>query len=289
MSSAVMPPAPPLSENQKVALISLLADEDPGIHQMVRGKLIGYGTTALTWLRPYALVDDPILRARVREIIQYIQRQANDNSFLCFCLNSREDLDLEEAVGLLAQARYPEANFDAYAALLDEYADEIGARISAERSGDRVLEVINQFLFRDLGFTGNEKYESDPANCYLNYVMDKRTGNPISLCTVYLLIARRLRLPVTGIGLPGHFVCRYQSPTREVYVDAFYGGKFLTKADCIRFLIQTNHGLHEGYLAPVTPRRMLLRMCSNLQQTYLHLEKMDDASRVKRYLVALSS
>jgi regulator of sirC expression with transglutaminase-like and TPR domain len=118
--------------------------------------------------------------------------------------------------------------------------------------------------------------------------VDRRTGNPISLCAIYLFIVRRLKLPVTGIGMPGHFICRYQSTTKEIYIDAFRRGRFWTKADCIKHLLNNNHGLQEGYLTPVTSRRMLLRMCASLHQTYANLEMTEEANRMQRYLVALA-
>jgi regulator of sirC expression with transglutaminase-like and TPR domain len=118
--------------------------------------------------------------------------------------------------------------------------------------------------------------------------VDRRSGNPLSVCCVYLFLARRMRLPIVGIGLPGHFICRYQSSTREIYIDVFRGGKFCTKADCIKHLLQSHHGLQEGYLSPVSSRRMLLRMCANLHQTYSTLEMAEESSRMQRYLVALA-
>ena len=113
-------------------------------------------------------------------------------------------------------------------------------------------------------------------------------GNPISLCLVYLLLASRLQLPVTGIGLPGHFVCRYQSSSAEIYIDPFNRGKLLTKGDCIQYLLQSNYSVREDYLTPVSPRRLLLRVCGNLHQFYLHLEQNESAIRLQRYLVALA-
>jgi regulator of sirC expression with transglutaminase-like and TPR domain len=161
-------------------------------------------------------------------------------------------------------------------------------RIDFLSEAEQILSAINQYLFGDLGFTGNEQYGDNPESCYLNRVVDDRAGNPISLCAIYLFIARRLRLPVAGIGLPGHFICRYQSTTKEIYIDAFRRGKFWTKADCIKHLLNTNCGLQDGYLSPVSPRRMLLRMCANLHQTYANLEMAEETTRMQRYLVALA-
>jgi regulator of sirC expression with transglutaminase-like and TPR domain len=118
--------------------------------------------------------------------------------------------------------------------------------------------------------------------------VDRRTGNPISLCAVYLLLGRRLRLPLAGIGMPGHFLCRYQSATEALFVDAFNHGKLLSRVDCVKYLQQTSHGFHETFLAPISSGRTLLRMCSNLHQIYSHLELREETARFQRYLVALA-
>jgi regulator of sirC expression with transglutaminase-like and TPR domain len=280
--------SPALPESQRAALVSLLVDEDPAIYEIVRNKILSYGTAACDWLRPHALSADPVMRRRCQEILNRLARGSGDDRFLDFCLHHGEELDLETAVFLLAQTQYPDANTEAYRALLDNWAGELRERIDFRGGAERILGEINQYLFGELGFTGNPHYGDHPENGYLNRVVDRRTGNPISLCAIYQFVARRLHLPVAGIGLPGHFICRYQSSRAEVYIDAFRGGKFWTKGDCIRYLIQTNHGLQEGYLAPVTPRRMLLRMCANLHQTYSQLEMVEEATRVQRYLVALA-
>ena len=174
-------------------------------------------------------------------------------------------------------------------AVVDTAANELRTRIQPTISPQQQLLVMNQYLFSDQGYRGAQRYESDPENCYLNRILERRTGNPIGLCAVYLFLCRRLGLPVAGIGLPGHFVCRFQSATLELYIDCFNQGRFLTKGDCIRHLHATNHGLHEGYLAPVSTRRILMRMCANLQQTYLQTDNLEEAGRVKRYLVALAN
>lgn len=277
-----------LSDSQRVALISLLSDEDPGVYDTVRSKLLSFGTEVIDWLRPCTISNDPLLRRRAQRIIMNLERKTADEQFLTFCVSRGEDLPLEQGVWQLAKTQYPEINVSAYEALLDAYAAVLRTRINFMGDADEVLETFNRYLFHELNFTPNEANYYDPDNSYLNRVMDKRTGNPISLCTIYLLVARRLKLPVTGIGLPGHFVCRYQTSTAEVYVDAFNRGKLLTKADCIKYLLHTHHGLEEGYLAPVTPRRILLRMCANLHQIYLHNEQADETARFQRYLVALA-
>jgi len=277
-----------LPQTQRAALISLLVDDDPAIYQVVRQKLLSYGQTGCDWLKPYRLSSDPVMRRRASEIVAFHARQENDHHFVGFCLRNGEDLNLEEAVGLLARTHYPEMNLEAYGALYDSWVGELRERFSTTDPPERLLGTINKYLFEELGFSGSEQYGYDPECCYLNRIVDKRVGNPIGLSAIYLFLAKRLQLPVTGIGLPGHFICRYQSSTKEIYIDCFRKGIFLSKADCIKYLLQANYGLADGHLSPVTPRRMLLRMCANLHQTYGHLEMTEEAARVKRYMMALT-
>jgi regulator of sirC expression with transglutaminase-like and TPR domain len=278
----------PLSESQKSALLKLLTDDDIAVYHTIRGKILSYGPSAGDWLRPHTLSSDPVLRRRANELVQYLARQEADNRFLSFCLSQGEDLDVEEGAWLLSRTQYPDINMAAYQALFDSYAGDLRERIDFGASPEGILASINQYLFTELGFVGNESNYYDPDNSYLNRVVDRRTGNPISLCLVYLFIARRLKLPIVGIGMPGHFLIRFQSSTGELFIDAFNRGKLLSKADCIKYLLHTSHGFQEGYLAAVSPRRVLLRVCSNLHQIYAQLELPEETARLQRYIVALA-
>jgi len=280
---------PALSDRQKVAMLSLLADEDPAVSEPVRARIIAHGPAAAVWLREHALSNDSLLRRRVREILRHFERQSADSAFLGFILSHGDDLDIEQAAWLLARTEFPDINVDGYRAWLDQMAAGLFEWIDYRCEPDQIIGVINAYLFEELGFVGNEKNYYEPGNSYLNRVLDRRTGNPINLALVYLLLARRLRLPITGIGMPGHFVCRFQSTTTEWYIDVFNRGRLLTKSDCVKFLLQSSQGYHESHLAPVTQRRMLLRICMNLHHIYVQNEDHDRATRFQRYLVALSN
>lgn len=277
-----------LSETRKAAFLKLLADDDPIVYQEIRQRILSIGPRAVEWLRPHTLSRDPALRRRTQELVLRFDRQAADTFFLAFCLKQGQELDLEQGAWMLAQTQYPDINVEGYRALLDSYAADIADQWSKDADPEEVLSQFNSYLFGELGFLGNHENYYDPDNSYLNRVLDRRTGNPINMSLVYLLLARRLRLPITGIGLPGHFICRYQSSSTELYIDAFDKGKLLTKADCVQYLLQGNYSVRDDYLAPVSPRRMLLRICGNLHQIYLHLPEAEAATRIQRYLVALA-
>jgi len=276
-----------LSESKRAALITLLTDDDPAIYQTVRAQLLSYGPGICDWLRPLTLHSDPRLRRRVIELIRYHGSQAAHQRFLEFCQRAGENVDLEAGIGLMARTRYPEINLEGYSALLDEWAAALSKPLAGRTEPSRVLEEVNRHLFDQLGFVGNEQYGLDPDCSHFNKIIDRRTGNPIGLCVVYLLVSRRLRLPVAGIGLPGHFICRHQSATREIYIDCFRRGAFLSKGDCVKYLMQARSESLDTSISPVSNRRILLRMCVNLLNTYRRLEMEEDAARVQAYVQAL--
>lgn len=284
------PPAQGIAskERERKALLNLLGDEDPMVYEAVRQRIVSLGPEVCVWLKPHTLSGDPQVRRHSLTIIRHFAKREADREFLLFCLHKGDDLDLEQGTLMLARTAYPEINFDAYHALLDTFAETIAPKLKPNLTPRELLSVINHHLFKELGFRGDEETYFDPKNSYLNQVLDRRKGNPISLCLVYLLIARRLKLPIAGIGLPGHFVCRYQSSMDSVYIDAFDQGRLLTKADCVQFLLHSAFGLHEQFLTPVSSRRMLMRLCGNLHQSYLHLDAKEDALRMQGYLAALS-
>jgi regulator of sirC expression with transglutaminase-like and TPR domain len=286
-SIAHSPSSAPLSEGEQRALLLLLADEDPQVYRTVRHRILAEGDSALRWLKPARLSDDALQRRRATEIVRHITMRHADDRFLAFCLNSGEDLDLEEGIFLLAQTQYPDISISGYNAILDDYAADLRERLDFGAAAAQMIAGINEYLFKLQTYHGNEANYYEPENSYLNKVIDRRKGNPISLCIIYLLLARRLHLPITGIGMPGHFLCRFQTPTEELFIDAFNSGKVLTKGDCVKYLLHTRDGFKEAYLAPITNRRTLLRVCSNLHQIYSQQTRKNDIARFQRYIVAL--
>jgi regulator of sirC expression with transglutaminase-like and TPR domain len=276
-----------LTPSKRDALITLLADDDVAIYQAVRSRLLDYGPAICDWLRPFTLSADPKLRRRATELLTFHARNAAHQRFLDFCQKMGESGDLEMGAGLLARTRFPEVNQSGYSAILDDWADTLRTTLSGLTESGEILGEMNRHLFDRLAFSGNEQYGLDPDCVYFSKILDRRTGGPIGLCLVYLLLARRLQLPVTGIGLPSHFICRYQSSTREIYVDCFRRGAFLSKGDCVKYLLQARHEAVDGGLSPVSNRRMLLRMCVNLLHTYRRLEMDEEAARLQTYVQTL--
>ncbi len=278
----------PRAAQQQAALIKLLADEDPAVYEAVRDKIISLGSDTQIWLKPCQHSSDPLLRRHAQDLVRHFDRETADTRFMAYSLQDEDKLDLEKGALLLAATQFPEINPAAYSALLDGFAGEIREWLAQGDQQQNRLVRINEYIFGTLGFTGNMENYYDPDNSFLNCVLDRRTGNPVSLCIVYILIARRLGLPVTGVGLPGHSVCRYLSASEEIFIDAFNLGKLLTRKDCIEHLNRCKHEVREEYLSPMSARRLLARMCGNLEQIYVESQQDEAAARVQRYLFALT-
>jgi regulator of sirC expression with transglutaminase-like and TPR domain len=201
------------------------------------------------------------------------------------------DLDLGRAALLIARAEYPRLEMEHYLRRLDALADSIGPEVALEADPLRRVAALNRFLFVTEGFRGNTEQYYDPRNSFLNDVLDRKMGIPITLSTVYLEVARRLHLPVLGVGFPGHFLVKYVLSDREILIDPFHRGAILTEADCRRRLQEMTDGsleLRAEHLRSVTKRQILARILANLKHIYLRARNFPKALRVIDLLVVAS-
>jgi regulator of sirC expression with transglutaminase-like and TPR domain len=156
-------------------------------------------------------------------------------------------------------------------ALLDTMADEVRDRLPVEDYPLRTLKVLNQYLYEELGFRGDQTDYHSPQNSFLNDVIDRRMGIPITLALVYLSLAQRIAFPMEGIALPGHFLIRPVQSEMAIFVDAFNQGEILFEQDCetlLHKMFGDRIAMREQFLAPATNRQFLARMLTNLKATY---------------------
>ncbi|MBD2327718.1 transglutaminase-like domain-containing protein [Alkalinema sp. FACHB-956] len=180
---------------------------------------------------------------------------------------------LERAALYIAQEEDPTLNVEEYLYTLDRMAEAVQVRLPDTWYPLKVIQTINQYLYDDLGFSGNQSDYYDPRNSYLNQVIDRRLGIPITLSLVYLAIAKRIHFPMVGIGFPGHFLIRPVVGEMDLYVDAFNRGEVLFKDDCAVLLGQAenpNFRVDPNWLTPVSNRQFLARMLVNLKATYIN-------------------
>jgi len=192
--------------------------------------------------------------------------------FAAIVSKADEAMNLAEAALLIAQERYPDLDIGAYLGRLDRMADGVGKRLWGKDDPHSRLEALKRYLFDSLGFRGNVEEYDDPRNSFLNEVLDRRTGIPISLSVVYLEVGWRMGLPLQGVGFPGHFLVKYVDSNGEIVIDPFGRGEALTVEDCQSRLDRVYGGrlqFQPSFLAAVAKRQILTRMLTNLKGIYL--------------------
>jgi regulator of sirC expression with transglutaminase-like and TPR domain len=201
---------------------------------------------------------------------------------------SDRDIDLARAALYISQTAYPGLDVDSQLRLLDEMAEQVAKRLPESRYPLLVIRTINDYLYGDLGFTGNNSNYYDPRNSFLNDVLARRTGIPITLALVYLEIARRIGFPMIGIGMPGHFMIRPDFEDSEIFIDTFNHGEILFAEDCRQKLMniyqQKIPALTAALVPPVTKRQFIARMLNNLQVIYLDRGELARAMVIKNLL-----
>jgi regulator of sirC expression with transglutaminase-like and TPR domain len=201
-----------------------------------------------------------------------------------------EQINLERAALYIALEEYPTLEIDVYLNRLDAMAAEVQQRLPLEFYPLRTLQVINQYLYQEVGFAGNTAAYYDPRNSFLNDVIDRRTGIPITLSLVYLGISARIGFPMVGIGMPGHFLIRPTVGEMEVFVDAFHQGEILFPEDCrdrMAQLFQQPITLRSEFLEPITARQFLARLLTNLKMIYLDHKNLRKALAASERIVLL--
>ncbi|MEM6450273.1 MAG: tetratricopeptide repeat protein [Cyanobacteria bacterium P01_D01_bin.105] len=189
-------------------------------------------------------------------------------------------INLAAAALYIAQEDYWEMDASQYLERLDEMAREVRSRLPKGRYPLKVIKVINEYLFEELKFSGNSTDYYDPDNSHLNCVLDRRLGIPITLSLVYLEIAKRLRFPMVGVGIPGHFLIRPVVDEMTVLVDPFHAGETMFLEDCKERFHQQFGGeatWKDEFLSGVFPKAFLARMLTNLKVIYLNNESFSKA------------
>jgi regulator of sirC expression with transglutaminase-like and TPR domain len=191
-------------------------------------------------------------------------------------------LDLARAALFIASEEYTGLDILRYVAKLEVMAAAVRPAVTTTDDPTLKIEYLSAYLFEERGFRGNAEEYYDPRNSFLNDVVDRKLGIPITLSIIYMEVGRRVGMPLLGVGMPGHFIMKYAELEEDIYIDPFNKGRILSRQACEE-LIQQLYGepvpFHETFLAPVSKKQILARMLMNLKAIYI---------QTKDYLKALS-
>ena len=194
-----------------------------------------------------------------------------DKEFSQLASLADERIDLAHGALLIARAAYPDLNESLYLERLDRMAASAKLDMTADSEPEDIITRLNDILFEQERFRGNRENYYDPDNSFLNRVLDRKKGIPITLSLIYIEVARRLGLDVRGIGLPGHFITALYHSSGEIFIDPFNRGEIRTVDECLQ-IVRTYMGnavapdLH--WLQPIGRKDLLVRMLRNLKLIY---------------------
>jgi regulator of sirC expression with transglutaminase-like and TPR domain len=200
-------------------------------------------------------------------------------------------VDVARAALLIACEEYPHLEPSRYLSRLEQMAGAVRRRLARGTGAGEAVQALNEYLFAEEGFRGNEQDYYDPRNSFLNDVLDRRVGIPITLSTVYMEVAQRAGVGASGVGLPGHFIVRVFSDGTELLVDPYHGGLRLSPEDCQERLDRIYGGrlrVDSAMLAPCGRKTMLARMLRNLKAIYLKTGDHERALRVLDLLLQVN-
>ncbi len=201
--------------------------------------------------------------------------------------NSEAEPDLLKAALLIAAMDNDEVEPDGYVELVNKMAEEIRSSFSAQSTEAEQLETLNKMMFKEFGFHGAVFEYNTRSSSYMNEVIDDREGLPIALSVLYMEVARRVNLKVVGVGLPGHFVVRFEpkSPgAKPQLIDVFNKGQSLDNDDATRLVTGRGYPMRPEFLEAQQPKQIIQRMVTNLLAL---AEQTRDDDRVLRYLELL--
>jgi regulator of sirC expression with transglutaminase-like and TPR domain len=276
----------PLTSVELPSLIKLLDDESDFVYENVKERLIYHGDNSINFIKEYADLNDPLTLMRANEIISTINFDQLFEKFGRLKMENNKDL-LEEAVFLISMYGYPDINIENYKMILDKMAMDIEKRVDdrgyIDHTSVDTINIINEYLFVERGFYGNSDNYYDPDNSYINKVLDKKIGIPVSISVLYILLAKRLNLPIFGVNLPSHFIIKYQDSTEEFFIDPFNKGIVISRDEVIQFLeklgLDEEEFNHIPYLKIAEDKEIIKRVLANLLNVF---EKDKDEMKIEQ-------
>lgn len=235
------------------ALVSLLEDDDPEVFKHVESKLYDLGEEVVPYLEEkWENTLDLDFQSRIEDVIHMILfKKLQDGLKLWKEKNSD---DLLELLWLISTYQYPDLTLEEIKTTIEQLYYNVWSQFKDDLAPMDQVKILNHVLFSQEKFSANTKNFHNPANSMINRVLESKKGNPLTLGSIYLLVAQRLDLPIYGVNLPNLFVLTYKVKDYQFYINAFNKGIIFTKEEINQYLDQLN----------ITPSDIFYEPCDNL-------------------------
>ena len=275
-----------ISKSEIESLLLLLEDPDAFIQESVQNRLSELGENVVPILDEYRLkVKSLEEKTKVSNIIHRLTfdtLKADFHEFLDEGLKNREDL--EKAAFILARFGNPTLRGNEYSKKLDHFAKIVEPTICYRFDELRKMKQLIKFVFEDLNFGGDNEDYHNPNNCYIDQVINRRKGLPISLSMVVMFLARRLEMPFFGVNMPIHFMLNYIGEKKEMLIDAYDGGAIVTYDQCYFFLKKNKIDPKPDHFRIASDLEILARCIRNLIHSYERKQELDKVEDLKTLL-----
>lgn len=275
-----------LTHGELNALVSLLDDSDGEVKNHVRNKIISLGTEIIPFLeQKWETTFNPEIQKEIEELVHDLQFSLLKNRLEDW--KNKADHDLLTGLWIVNTYQYPDLDFAKLNAEMHQIYFEVWTAFKNDLQPYEQIKIINSVLFNTLRFSANTKNFHSPGNSMISTVLDTKRGNPISLCAIYLLVAKKLGLPIYGVNLPNLFVLSYKSKDITFYINAFNKGLIFSRKDIFNYLDHLKIEPRDEFFEPCETKQIILRTLRNLAQSFEKLGETEKFEEVQEMIAIL--
>jgi regulator of sirC expression with transglutaminase-like and TPR domain len=281
------------------SLISLIDDQDKGVYELVQGQIIDLGKDVLPFLdKAFDESDSELMSARLKNLIGQLN-----------LIKTREDIrdwkqhnsrNLYEGLSILAKFQYPKLAIEKITQSINKIRQELWLEVNDNMTALEKVRILNHLFFEIHMFRGDSKDFFAPENSFLNDVIIRKKGNPITLSSIYSIIAQSVNIPIYGVNMPNHFIVAftnrlYTQPLSDIkindvlfYVNPFNRGEIYSLKEMRHFLTSMKVVPRDNYLLPCSNVTIVMRSINNLINIYENLGQVEKADDFRVILGELS-
>ncbi len=277
-----------LTPGELNALVSLLDDSDREVRMHVRDRIISFGNEIIPFLeKKWENSFNPDIQKEIEELVHDLQFSLLKTRLTDW--RDTDDRDLLTGLWIINTYQYPDLEYAKLNAEMHQIYFEVWTAFKNDLTPYEQVRAINNVLFNTLRFSANTKNFHSPANSMLSSVLDSKRGNPLTLCSIYLLVAKKLGLPIYGVNLPNLFVLTYKSADVTFYINAFNKGLIFSRKDIFNYLEQLKIEPKENYFEPCAHLQIMLRMFRNLENSFEKLGESDKVQEIQELTALLNA
>ncbi len=277
-----------MKDTEFKALVSLLDDEDTQVVSHVEEKIRSLGKEVIPYLEEeWEKNFNPDVQRRIEDIIHDLQYEQVKERLRDW-YNSG-DQDLLKGMWTIATYQYPDLEYEKISHELEQIYYSVWLEFKPDLHPVDQVKIVNGVIFQKLKFGANTKNFHSPGNSMLNVVLETHKGNPITLCVIYLLVARKLKLPVHGVNLPNLFVLTYKDERyKQFYINVFNRGLIFSKEDIENYINELRMVPQDSFFQPCSDVEIIRRVLRNLIMAFEKIGEHAKAEEVKSLLLEIS-